>query len=90
VLLVTNLTAIWMLAETGFAGFAVFAFAGWRIFTAQFARRHEFASRAVFLILIGFGTMTQLHDILYRRALWLLLGAALAVGTFWQSQKDAT
>jgi hypothetical protein len=78
--LVIHSTAVWLLAETGLAGFAVFAFAGWRIFAAEFSRRHEFASRAVVLFLIGFGTMAQLHDMLYQRALWLLLGAALAAG----------
>jgi hypothetical protein len=78
--LVIHSTAVWLLAETGLAGFAVFAFAGWRIFAAEFSRRHELASCAVVLFLIGFGTMAQLHDMLYQRALWLLLGAALAVG----------
>jgi hypothetical protein len=88
--LVIHSTIVWMLAEMGFAGFAVFAFAGWRIFSAEFARRHEFGSRAVVLLLIGFGTMAQLHEMFYQRALWLLLGAALAVGASWQAQKATT
>jgi hypothetical protein len=79
--LVIHSATVWLLAETGLAGFAVFAFAGWRVFASEFARRHELAGRTAVLVLIGFGVMAQAHDLLYQRSLWLLLlGAALAVG----------
>ncbi len=86
--LVIHSTPVWLLAETGLAGFAVFAFAGWRIFSTGFSRRSEPAGLLVVLTLTGFAVMTQAHDLLYQRALWLLLGAALAIGA--EAAKPAT
>ena len=77
--LVIHSTTVWLLAECGLIGFAVFALAGWQIFSSAFACRQELAARAVIFALAAFGVMAQAHDLLYQRALWLLLGAALAV-----------
>jgi hypothetical protein len=89
--LMIHSTTVWLLAECGLAGFAVFAHAGWKIFATEFARRHELAARAIILALVGFGIMGQAHDLLYQRALWLLLGAALAIpSTAAISVKDDT
>jgi hypothetical protein len=77
--LVIHSAPMWLLAETGLAGFAVFAYVGWKIFAAEFARRYDLASQTIVLVLVGFGTMAEAHDLLYQRSLWLLLGAALGV-----------
>lgn len=76
--LIIHSTGVWLLAETGLAGFAVFALAAWRIFACAYRRRFEPAGLALLLALGGFAVMAQAHDLLYQRALWLLLGAALA------------
>lgn len=77
--LVIHSTVVSLLAETGLAGVAVFAYAGWKIFAAEFGRRYDLAARVTILALAGFGVMAQAHDLLYQRALWLVLGAALAL-----------
>ena len=82
--LVIHSSAVWLLAETGLVGFAIFAYAAWKMVGAAFSRRFETAGLMVLLTLAGFAVMAQAHDLLYQRALWLLLGAALA-----QCQKPA-
>ena len=77
--LIIHSSGVWLLAETGLAGFAVFAPAGWQIIAAVYRRRFETAGLVVVLALAGFAVMAQAHDLLYQRALWLLLGAALAL-----------
>ena len=77
--LIIHSSGVWLLAETGLAGFAVFALAGWQIIAAAYRRRFETAGLVVLLALVGFAVMAQAHDLLYQRALWLLLGAALAL-----------
>lgn len=77
--LVIHSGPVWLLAETGLIGFAVFAYVGWRLFAAEFARRGETAALLIILVITAFAVMAQAHDLLYQRALWLLLGAALAM-----------
>jgi hypothetical protein len=43
------------------------------------ARRHVAPSTFLVLALVAFATMASVHELLYQRAVWLLLGAALAV-----------
>lgn len=76
--LLIHSTAIWLLAETGLIGFAVFAFTGWKIISTAFRHRFDTAGLLVLLMLAGFAVMAQVHELLYQRALWLLLGVALA------------
>lgn len=77
--LVIHSTPVWLLAETGLAGFAVFAIGAWRIFADAFRRRATAAGILLMLTILGFAVMSEVHELLYQRALWLLLGAALAV-----------
>jgi Lysylphosphatidylglycerol synthase TM region/O-Antigen ligase len=77
--LVIHSTPVWLLAETGLTGFAAFAYVGWRVFAREFSHRSETAGLLIVLVLTAFAVMGQAHDLLYQRALWLLLGAALAV-----------
>lgn len=77
--LVIHSTPVWLLAETGAAGFAVFAapYATLLYRTVRRARDADTAGRLLLLSLVTFGVMSQVHELLYQRTLWLLLGAAL-------------
>jgi O-antigen ligase len=79
--LVIHSTPLWLLAETGAIGFLVFAAPFIRIFSRAIAaaRQHQRAAQMLVLVMIGFGTMAIVHELLYQRAFWLLLGAALAL-----------
>jgi len=73
-------TPIWVLAEFGLAGMAVLlagvallgrhALRGWR------GAAH---ARALGFMLLGFAVFCQVHEVLYQRIFWLLLGALLAL-----------
>jgi hypothetical protein len=77
--LVIHSTPVWLLAETGLAGFAVFVFSGWKIFAHAFRNRGTTAGILIVLTILGFSVMSEAHELLYQRALWLLLGAALVL-----------
>lgn len=81
--LVIHSTILWILAEFGLVGFAVFAGVTLRIIHALWTRRVAGAipppARIALLCLLGFGVASLVHDLLYQRLLWLILGATLAV-----------
>ena len=77
--LVIHSTAVWLLAETGLVGFAVFAAAALRLFAEAIRHRAEPAALMLLLSLCAFGVMSVPHEMLCQRAVWLLLGAVLAV-----------
>jgi O-antigen ligase len=77
--LVIHSTAVWLLAETGLVGFAVFAAAALRRLAEAVWRRAEPAALMLLLTLCAFGVISMAHEMLYQRAVWLLLGAMLAV-----------
>jgi hypothetical protein len=79
--LVIHSTAVWLLAETGLVGFAVFAAAALALFAEAIRHRAEPAGLMLLLSLCAFGVMSLPHELLYQRAIWLLLGAVLAVPT---------
>ena len=77
--LVIHSTAIWLLAETGLAGFLVFFFWAWRTYSTAFANRKTLWGLTLVLVLTVFAVISQAHDMLYQRAFWLMLGALLIV-----------
>jgi hypothetical protein len=75
--LVIHSTPIWLAAELGVVGLGLFAWVATRIFLN--AWRWQNASGAlIVLVLVVFAVMSAVHELLYQRSLWLLLGAALA------------
>jgi hypothetical protein len=76
-------TPIWLLAETGIIGFVIFAAPYFALLFRELRdyRHSDVAGRLIILCLIVFGVMSQFHELLYQRALWLLIGAALVAGT---------
>jgi uncharacterized membrane protein YbhN (UPF0104 family) len=72
-------TAVWLLAETGIVGFAVFVGAALRLFGDALRRRREPAALLLLLLLCAMAVMSSVHEMLYQRAFWLLLGAVLAM-----------
>jgi O-antigen ligase len=87
--LVIHSTPIWLLAETGLIGFAVFMAAAYRLFASAHSRRNEPAALLLLLILGGMAIMSLVHELLYQRAFWILLGAVVAmpVNTFWRADE---
>ena len=79
--LVVHSTSIWLLAETGIVGFAVFVvpyfYVLHREIRASLAGHIDSARILLVLSLIAFGVMSQAHDLMYQRAFWFLLGAAI-------------
>jgi hypothetical protein len=78
--LVIHSTPLWLLAEMGAIGFMIMAAPIVRIFWRETRKRNNADSAGLVLILIitAFGVVANLHDVMYQRAFWLLLGAALA------------
>lgn len=77
--LVIHSTPLWILAEFGIVGAAVFVWA----FFLMARSAYEFdgkspARRALGLLLLGFAGFCLVHEIFYQRIFWLVLGAALA------------
>ncbi|MCX7311485.1 MAG: lysylphosphatidylglycerol synthase transmembrane domain-containing protein [Alphaproteobacteria bacterium] len=75
-------TLVWLLAEIGLAGTAVFLAAAWRLLIDALRRRGDPAALLLLLILCSLAVMSLVHEMLYQRAFWLLLGAVLAMPTF--------
>ena len=78
--LVIHSTPLWLLAETGVIGLLIMAAPLVRIFWRE-ARDPGAADNAglvLVLIITAFGVFANVHEIMYQRAFWLLLGAALA------------
>lgn len=77
--LIIHSTPLWILAELGLAGAAVF---GWAflvvcLFAFKF-RTTRPAVRILGMLLLGFACFCLVHEILYQRIFWLVLGATLA------------
>jgi hypothetical protein len=77
--LIIHSTPLWLLAEMGIVGFLAFAVPCLLLLFRELRgfRHADMAGRLLLLSLIAFGAMSQFHELLYQRALWLLLGAAL-------------
>jgi O-antigen ligase len=77
--LVIHSTPLWLLAETGLVGFLVFTIPIIRIFWSELTRPSPDAvSKLLVLMVVAFVVMSSVHEMLYQRSFWLLLGAALA------------
>ncbi len=79
--LVIHSTPLWLLAEFGLVGFLVFAIPVARIVRAELRRygNNDQAGTFILLALVAFGSMSILHELLYQRSFWFLMGAALAL-----------
>lgn len=73
-------TPIWILAEFGLVGMAVLL-AGVALLGRHALRGWQGAAhaRALGFVLLGFAVFCQVHEVLYQRIFWLLLGALLAL-----------
>src|SRR5690606_15055837 len=78
--LLIHSTVVWLLAELGIVGLAVFLVPAlallywlWRV------GKPDMGNRLTILCLIIFGVMSGPADMLYQRTFWLLIGAGLAV-----------
>jgi O-antigen ligase len=78
--LVIHSTPLWLLAETGIVGLVVFLAPILRVVAREVRRADRADSARTFLLLAlpAFAAIAAVHDILYQRTFWLLIGAALA------------
>jgi hypothetical protein len=77
--LLIHSSAIWLLAETGLVGFLAFAVPFARILAVEWQRRKmgDFGGQLVVMTLVAFAVTSMVHELLYQRPIWLLLGAGL-------------
>lgn len=77
--LVIHSVPIWLLAEMGLVGLVAMAAPVVAIFANEARRRdNDMAGTVLVLIVTVFATVALVHDIMYQRGFWLILGAALA------------
>ncbi|MDA1325820.1 MAG: O-antigen ligase family protein [Proteobacteria bacterium] len=77
--LVIHSTPLWLLAETGLVGLVILSAPIFRIFRCEIRRdTPDNSAFLLMLIIAGFAVMSLVHEMLYQRTFWLLLGAALA------------
>lgn len=74
-------TGLWLLAELGLVGFMLFV-AGFAVTALwSFSRRHApgigLSARIVLLTLLAFAAFSTVHEIMYQRIFWLVIGTAL-------------
>jgi len=79
--LIIHSTPLWLLAETGLVGFLVFAVPYVRVLHREIggSLRGQADSARILLVLslLAFGVMSQVHDLMYQRAFWFLIGTAI-------------
>jgi uncharacterized membrane protein YbhN (UPF0104 family) len=80
--LVIHNTSVWLLAELGLVGFLIFGAAGWAITRAAWrdCREASPAARILLATLLVMAIAQFVHDVLYQRIFWFLLGVTLAAG----------
>lgn len=83
---IIDTTPLWLLTETGIIGLLCFlTFYAMALYSLWQYRRenpdtlHGQFAGAVIIIMIGFGLMSLLHELLYTRFLWLFMGLALGL-----------
>ena len=77
--LLIHSTPLWLLAEAGIAGLLVFVAPFCALFWHELRQRTTVdpARTVLLLTIILFAAMSSVHELLYQRAMWLVLGAAL-------------
>jgi hypothetical protein len=90
--LVIHSTPLWLLAELGVVGFLAFAAPFIRVLKYETYQAGLRDPVRIFLILalLGFAVMAAVHDLLYQRSLWLLVGAAMACSRYSPRPAPAT
>jgi hypothetical protein len=79
----------------GLIGFLAFAIPAMRVLWTEWVRpERDAAAKFLILILIVFAIESSIHEMLYQRSFWLLLGAGLACvprqrPTAWQAVNGA-
>lgn len=76
---VIHSTPIWLLAELGLLGFLTAAAAIALMMRKALRHMSDHGSKLTILMLVAFAPMALVHEMLYQRAWWLVLGSALAV-----------
>jgi glycosyltransferase involved in cell wall biosynthesis len=72
-------TPVWLLAEMGLIGFLAISIPALRIFWTEWKRpQRDIAAKLLLVILVVFAIESSIHEMLYQRSIWLLLGALLA------------
>lgn len=73
-------TPIWLMAEMGLVGLLAFVAPAFRIIQieARGIRLNPVSGLLIFMLL-AFSLMSIVHEMLYQRSIWLLLGAALSI-----------
>ncbi|MBB5051085.1 uncharacterized membrane protein YbhN (UPF0104 family) [Afipia massiliensis] len=81
--LVIHSTPVWLLAEFGIVGAALFLVPIVRIAFGELCRfrRDDVAGNLLLLIIAGFSAMSCFHELFNQRTFWFLLGASLATVT---------
>jgi hypothetical protein len=83
--LVIHSTPVWLLAEFGAVGFAVFAASLFRVARTELGMlrvktaTNDPAAAFILLVLLAFVIISTVHEMMYQRAFWLLLGGVLAL-----------
>ncbi len=81
--LIIHNTALWLLAEVGLVGFAVFAgsfgWFAWWVRPALMCRGPAAMPPIAFVVLFAFAIVSLVHDMMFQRAIWLLLGVCLVL-----------
>jgi O-antigen ligase len=86
--LIIHSTYLWLLAEFGLIGFAVFGASALGLLLGVWRRaRIDDGCRLVVLLLAGLGTMSLVHDLLFQRMAYFALGLALACNGLRQRSK---
>lgn len=92
ILSVIDSTPLWLLTETGLIGLGAFILFYFGLLVTLLRKgwgkegRGEELYRTMTLFLIAFGAMSLLHEILYTRFVWVLIGLSFAVAKY-QSEK---
>lgn len=78
--LVIHSTPLWLLAELGIVGFAIMVAPIVLIFRKEISalKTADSAGKLLILIITAFAVMSLVHEVMFQRAFWLLLGACLA------------